>query len=137
MESGIYQIKNSINNNIYIGSSVNIRTRFKTHLNLLKKNKHENLKLQNAVNKYGLENFEFIKLIGVILNKIVEYNFKSDANKNNLHGLIAQDLYEVYPEAVTKGNDDTPWSIDYSKLVPVLLKSIQELSERVEELEKK
>lgn len=68
---------------------------------------------------------------------IVEYNFKSDPNKETLHGLIAQDLYEVYPEAVTKGGGDKPWRIDYSKLVPVLLESIKELSARIEVLENK
>lgn len=66
---------------------------------------------------------------------IVEYNFIADENKTNLHGLIAQDLYNIYPEAVSKGSEETPWGIDYSKLVPVLLKSIQELSNRVKELE--
>ena len=69
--------------------------------------------------------------------EVVEYNFKSDHNKTTLRGMIAQDLYEVYPEAVAKGDDVKTWGIDYSKLVPILLKSIQELNDRIKTLESK
>ena len=58
MTCGIYGIKNKINNKIYIGQSINIETRFKTHLRELKQQKHANSKLTNSYNKYGVENFE-------------------------------------------------------------------------------
>lgn len=57
---GIYIIQNNINNHIYIGSSINVKKRFNSHLNLLNKNKHSNLHLQSAWNKYGQENFVFL-----------------------------------------------------------------------------
>jgi hypothetical protein len=45
-------------------------------------------------------------------------------------GLIAQELYEVVPSAVAKGDDgeeiETTWGVDYSKLVPLLIKAHQE-----------
>ena len=59
LSSGVYQIRNTITNDCYVGSSVNIHQRKTKHLYLLRTNKHDNPRLQNAVNKYGLENFSF------------------------------------------------------------------------------
>jgi hypothetical protein len=55
--SGIYEL--SINNKIYIGSSINLAKRLWVHLNSLKKNKHENTHLQRLVNKYGIDNLSY------------------------------------------------------------------------------
>lgn len=62
MTSGIYYIKNLINDKYYIGQSVNIDKRFSQHFSMLRNNNHHNTYLQNAFNKYGAKNFEF-KLI--------------------------------------------------------------------------
>ena len=66
------------------------------------------------------------------------------------YGVIAQDLFEVVPEAVSRGTDgdlvdddvsdsEIPtkqvWGVDYSKLVPLLVKEVQDLRTRVLELE--
>lgn len=59
---GIYCIKNTINNLLYIGSSKNIKSRFYDHKSCLKANRHPNHYLQNSYNKYGKENFEFVIL---------------------------------------------------------------------------
>lgn len=59
MNSGIYKIINKLNNNIYIGSAVNIFKRWGAHKNDLKNNKHANSKFQRSYNKHGLEIFEF------------------------------------------------------------------------------
>lgn len=56
-QSGIYKITNKTNNKIYIGSSKNIRKRWKAHRNLLRSGKHYNEYLMAAYNKYGSENF--------------------------------------------------------------------------------
>lgn len=56
---GVYQIKNTVNGKLYIGSSKDINVRWKQHLNELNKNSHVNDHLQNAWNKYGKENFIF------------------------------------------------------------------------------
>lgn len=56
---GIYQITNLINGKKYIGQSNNIQKRWQEHkfwANHINKN---NLYLYNAMNKYGVENFEF------------------------------------------------------------------------------
>ena len=59
MITGIYQIRNLINDKIYIGSAVNIRQRWYVHITRLRYNKHHSPHLQSAWNKYGEENFEF------------------------------------------------------------------------------
>lgn len=60
-QKGVYFIINKINDNIYIGSTtMTFLKRFQHHLSLLRAGKHKNNYLQNAWNKYGEENFEFI-----------------------------------------------------------------------------
>lgn len=73
---GIYIIQNSINNHIYIGSSINIKKRFNSHVNLLNKNKHANLHLQAAWNKYGKENFVLLHVerISTPENRLIREN---------------------------------------------------------------
>ena len=61
--TGIYKITNLKNGKFYIGSSVNLYNRNRGHYNTLIKNTHKNKKLQNSVNKYGIENFCFEVLI--------------------------------------------------------------------------
>lgn len=56
---GLYKIINKINSKFYIGSSDNIERRFGRHLLDLLKNRHDNIHLQNAWNKYGKDNFNF------------------------------------------------------------------------------
>lgn len=62
MICGIYGIKNKVNNKIYIGQSINIQSRWKTHLRELNNKKHANKKLTNSFEKYGENQFEFIML---------------------------------------------------------------------------
>ena len=59
-KSGIYFILNRKNGHIYIGSAVNFTKRFTVHKANLNKNQHHCRHLQNAWNKYGSQEFEFI-----------------------------------------------------------------------------
>lgn len=63
MASGVYQIINKANGHKYVGSSVNIRDRWKLHRSHLRRQIHGNIYLQRAWNKYGGENFVFKVLI--------------------------------------------------------------------------
>lgn len=63
--SGIYEIRNTSNNKLYIGSSIDISKRFKQHIQSLKNNKHHNKYLQSAWNKYGEDSFTF-KVVEVV-----------------------------------------------------------------------
>jgi hypothetical protein len=49
-------------------------------------------------------------------------------------GLIAQEVNDLIPEAVGVGNDTELWGLDYDKIIPVLIKAIQEQQTQIEEL---
>lgn len=60
IDTGVYRILNLIDNKVYIGSaSVSLKKRINSHKRGLAKNKHSNIYLQNAYNKYGATNFIF------------------------------------------------------------------------------
>jgi group I intron endonuclease len=54
---GIYKIVNHATGQCYVGQSQRVQKRIREHFRLLRLNKHPNQHLQNAYNKYGLENF--------------------------------------------------------------------------------
>ncbi|MFA5063714.1 MAG: tail fiber domain-containing protein, partial [Candidatus Omnitrophota bacterium] len=59
-----------------------------------------------------------------------DFNFIADPGKKKIQGFIAQELYKAYPEAVTVGGNNPktePWMVDYARLTPLLVKSVQEL----------
>lgn len=56
---GVYMIKNKVNGKYYVGSSIDVESRWKQHIKGLTENTHSNKHLQNAWNKYGEFNFEF------------------------------------------------------------------------------
>lgn len=58
-KSGIYFIKNVITEEYYVGQSMDVDTRIKTHFHSLATNKHTNKQLQESVNTYGISNFTF------------------------------------------------------------------------------
>lgn len=83
---------------------------------------------------------------------IRDFTWKSTGEADQ--GVFAQELHKVFPKAVAVGgwvNRETgewveedhedavyfPWSVDYSKLIPALLASVQHLTRRVKELEEK
>lgn len=85
---------------------------------------------------------------------VIEYNLKDavkrmDANEKNSRfkpaperseteinrrhfGLSAQDLKEIYPDLVLEGQDGY-LAVNYSELVPVLIRAIQELNDKLDE----
>ena len=60
MKSGIYMIRCKETGKIYIGKSVNVKSRYQCHLADLKREKHGNPYMQNAFQKHGKDAFEFI-----------------------------------------------------------------------------
>jgi group I intron endonuclease len=59
MTSGVYKIKNIANGNTYVGSAMNIETRWSQHKHHLNKGNHHSIHLQHAWNKYSEDVFEF------------------------------------------------------------------------------
>lgn len=76
---------------------------------------------------YGLKDIEKIRP--------VSYKFKKGEDVVKL-GFIAQEVKQHIPEVVD-GSEEENYGISYDELVPILVKSVQELSERVKELENK
>ena len=82
--------------------------------------------------KEDLKSFDGMSL----LEQIQVYDFKWKESDNRMYGVVAHELQEVIPQAVVGEKDkEKLQAVDYSKLVPVLIKSIQELEARVKQLE--
>jgi hypothetical protein len=67
--------------------------------------------------------------------KVRQYDWKADGSHQD-YGMIAQELMTVAPEAVSAPEDpEQMMGVDYSKLVPMMLKEIQSLRARISQLE--
>jgi hypothetical protein len=67
--------------------------------------------------------------------QVRKFDWKADGSHQD-YGMIAQELQAVAPEAVSGDPDsEEMMGVDYSKLVPMMLKEIQSLRARVSELE--
>lgn len=62
MKAYIYFIINQITKERYVGKTTNFSRRKSEHLLHLREQRHINKKLQSAFNKYGEENFTFVKI---------------------------------------------------------------------------
>ncbi|MCK5663919.1 MAG: tail fiber domain-containing protein, partial [Thiotrichaceae bacterium] len=86
----------------------------------------ERLKENIVDTKYGLDDLMNVK--------VRDYNFIG--NDSDRTGFIAQQLYEVFPNAVTPGGEDEqldPWTVDYSRVTPLLVAGVQDMNEVVQE----
>lgn len=94
---GVYKIINNVNHKIYIGQSVNIKARWKDHINSLNRGDSRCTLLQRAWNKYGQQNFSFEilelcpeNILDDVETKYIEfydscnngYNIESGGNQN-------------------------------------------------------
>jgi len=67
--------------------------------------------------------------------QVRQFDWIADGSHQD-YGMIAQELQTVAPEAVSGNPDgDEMMGVDYSKLVPMLIKEVQSLRARVAELE--
>ena len=63
--------------------------------------------------------------------RVRSFDWKVDGS-HQTYGMVAQELVAVAPEAVSQGKtDDGMWAVDYSKLVPMMIKEIQDLKAEV------
>ena len=84
--------------------------------------------------KEDLQDFAGLDMV----SKIPVYDFKWKTDESRSYGVMAHELQEVLPQAVS-GNKDAEemQGVDYSKIVPLLVKSIQELEAKIKILENK
>lgn len=76
---------------------------------------------------------------GALIDAIEVVSYDWLAGGHTDYGMIAQDLHAIAPDAVSVGDEgevvERTWGVDYSKLVPLLVKEVQDLRARVAALE--
>ena len=101
-------------------------------------------RLKNNIKETSINGSKIISKI-----KVKEFNWKKDNSKDI--GFIAQELKEIYPEAVYGDESKEYLTIDKQSLIPIIIKSLQEtikinhdlktkndeLNERLKQLEEK
>jgi hypothetical protein len=82
-----------------------------------------------------------VRKMNSALSKVNKFNpvtFNYIDTDSEHDGFLAQELYEVYKNPITKPDkEEDYWMMDYSSLTPILTAAIQELSKKVEYLENK
>lgn len=102
MNSGIYQIKNTINDKLYIGQTKNFSNRKRSHLKSLKNGTHYNRYLQRSYSKYGQDCFvfEIIERCEVeILNTRERYwirKLQTEYKENGYNAAYAVEVFTNY-----------------------------------------
>ncbi|MBP9715221.1 MAG: tail fiber domain-containing protein [Candidatus Pacebacteria bacterium] len=87
-------------------------------------------RLKNMVNERTNSSLDLLNQI-----QIHDFTWKNDTNDNIYTGVYAQELYDIYPHAVTKPvNPNDNWMVDYSKLTPVVVASIQDLDIKLKDI---
>jgi len=148
---GIYQIRNVINDKVYIGSSQNIfHKRWPQHLMELKKNKHHCDHLQNAWNKYGEKSFTFEKIEDVnkkkdlkgreqwYLDNIIRWDFDYNSSRDATSGMGGRKHSEETKKRMSKahsgknnsqwrkrGKDAPNWKKEFSKETKIKMSEAQ------------
>jgi hypothetical protein len=81
--------------------------------------------------KEDLKSFEALPMIQAM--KL--YDFRWIELQNRMHGVLAHELQDIVPYAVMGEKDgESMQGVDYSKLVPIMLKAIQEQQAQIEAL---
>lgn len=133
-----FELKPAVNNQVFLGTSAN-RWREIWSVNALNTSSDRRLKKNITEIKYGLK--EVLKL------SAVTYNWKNNEDTKLHLGFIAQDVAEIVPEIVSKSGisdaefeklqkegktvTDT-YGMQYTSLIPVLVKAIQEQQEIID-----
>jgi len=75
--------------------------------------------------------------------KVRQYDWKDNIDTHKDFGFVAQELHSIIPEAVAVGSDELDdngkpkqsWGVDYSHIIPRLVKAVQEQQTKIETLE--
>lgn len=105
-KSGIYHIVINGTEHHYVGSAKDLRKRLNAHRTALNRKKHENFKLQNCYNKYGLDNFEFEILefceIASLLKREAYFIKKLKPDLNIVQDPVELNRDEAFKERISK-----------------------------------
>jgi len=83
------------------------------------------------------KDIEIIPNANEILNQINGVNFTWIKSNKPSIGIIAQEIEKVLPQLVNERTDTGTKSVNYNGLIGVLIEAVKELSQRVEELERR
>lgn len=83
------------------------------------------------------ENVKSIPGVSQKVEQLDAVSYNKIGNNQEEIGLIAEDVAELFPEVVKYDNEGRPDGVNYSRLSVILLKAVQELTERVNKLENK
>ena len=89
--AGIYKITCLINGKVYVGSALNISSRFRRHETNLYKNIHANKHLQNTYNKYGPNQFLY-----EVIEKVSDENVLIDMEQFWMDKLESTNPYKGF-----------------------------------------
>ena len=83
------------------------------------------------------KNISTISDAGSLLKQIrgVRFDWRKDGSPDV--GVIAQEVFEVIPEAIVSSMNGSMLTVAYNKIIPLLIETIKDLQSRVETLEKK
>lgn len=93
------------------------------------------IRLKTNVKSLSEENSKETPLNSLMNVNVIKYNFKKSANDKQHYGVSAQELKEIYPDMV-KEDQDGYLAVNYIELVPILIRSIQELKTELDVLQK-
>ena len=85
--------------------------------------------------KYNQREIETVANIDGGAKKTIAWCDENSPVMKNIHyGLIAQELKEIYPDLVIE-NQDGYLGVNYLEIIPILIRSVQELNAKVEQYE--
>jgi hypothetical protein len=91
--------------------------------------------IYNAIDKVNLLNpVYYQKHDSYVENDFLNIDY--DSSVKSL-GFIAQEVYNIIPEAVNTGTTNELWAMDYTKIIPILTKAIQEQQAIIKALEQR
>ena len=134
--SGIYCLKNTIDDKCYVGSAQKLNYRLWNHKHKLVKGNHANNILQNFVNKYGIDKLYFEILERVDIDNLIEkeqywidtlkpqFNILSTAGSSK--GII---LSESHKEKISHGRKGILHTEDTKQKISESMKGISKTKE--------
>jgi group I intron endonuclease len=126
---GVYGIYNRDSKKWYVGSSVRVGERWRTHLSQLRQGKHNGVKLQRAWNKYGEDVWDWIKLeivsdVSILLDREQHWLDKLDSYTNGYNSMrfvdksflgIKQSPETITKRITTRRANDSYWHTEETK----------------------
>jgi len=105
---------------------------------LVKRDASGNITVQSVVQESTLASKENIQDMNNAMPLIrqfkpILYDSKKVSKDKNVPGLIAEDVNQIYPE-LTESKKDELTGVHYTRLIPILIKGIQEMDKKVEKL---